>query len=172
MSDVPWVRDDVKAVLTPSDTAREVTSGVDLVLAARERAPDLAVLDMQTGQMGGMATCLELRLEESADRLPHVPVLLLLDRRPDVFLARRAQAEGYVLKPVDPIRLRRAFRALLAGGTYEDPTRAPVPVLVGAGQDEDAAAAHAGPGGVAGDTATDIVDATAVAAVEQGGGDG
>ena len=36
------------------------------------------VLDLQIGNMGGMATCLDLRLEESADRLPHVGVLMLL----------------------------------------------------------------------------------------------
>lgn len=125
VSDVPWVRDDVKAVLSPADTVREVTSGTDALAAVASRTPDLVVLDLQTGAMGGIATCLELRLEESGGRLPHVPVLLLLDRRPDVFLARRADADGWVLKPLDPIRVRAAIRAVLAGGTYEDATRAP-----------------------------------------------
>jgi len=37
-----------------------------------------------------MAVCLELRLEESYQDIAHVPVLMLLDRRPDVFLARRS----------------------------------------------------------------------------------
>lgn len=130
VSDVPWVREDVKAVLSPADTVREVTSGKDALAAVAQRAPDLVVLDLQTGTMGGIATCLELRLEESGGRLPHVPVLLLLDRRPDVFLARRADADGWVVKPLDPIRVRGAIRALLGGGSYEDITRAPVPALV------------------------------------------
>ena len=45
---------------------------------------------------------------------------MLLDRRPDVFLARRSGAEGWLVKPLDPLRLRRADAALLDGGTYYD----------------------------------------------------
>ena len=72
---------------------------------------------MQMGNMGGMAVCLELSLEESYVDVDHVPVLMLLDRRPDVFLARRSGAEGWLVKPLDPLRLRRATAALLDGGT-------------------------------------------------------
>jgi len=77
-----------------------------------------------------MAVCLELRLEESYQDIAHVPVLMLLDRRPDVFLARRSGAEGWLVKPLDPLRVRRAMRALLDGGTFEDESYQPVPVLV------------------------------------------
>ncbi len=93
------------------------------------------VLDLQIGNMGAMATCMDLRLEESGGRVPHVPVLFLLDRRADVFLARRAEADGWVIKPLDPIRLRKAIRTILAGGRYEDASYRPftVPGLVGAG---------------------------------------
>ena len=98
-----------------------------------EEAPDLVIVDMQMGNMGGMAVCLELRLQESYDALDHVAVLMLLDRRPDVFLARRSGAEGWLVKPLDPLRLRRAVAALLGDGTYTDDSYIPVPVLVGAG---------------------------------------
>ena len=129
-SDAKGVRDEVHAVLSgrPDILVREVASGPAVLPAAVASAPDLVVLDSQMGTMGGVATCLELRLEESAGRLPHVPVLLLLDRRADVFLARRADAEGWVLKPLDPIRLRRAVSALLEGGTYHDESYRPTPV--------------------------------------------
>ena len=50
------------------------------VPAATEKAPHLVVLDMQIGNMGGMAACMALHLEESGGRLPHLPVLMLLDR--------------------------------------------------------------------------------------------
>jgi DNA-binding NarL/FixJ family response regulator len=73
-----------------------------------------------------MATCLNLRLEEGAGRIRRVPVLMLLDRRADVFLARRSDAEGWVLKPLDAIRTRKAVHALLAGERYEDATLAPI----------------------------------------------
>ncbi len=62
-------------------------------------------------------------------------VLILLDRRADVFLARRCQADGWLLKPLDPIRLRRAVKALLAGGTYQDSSYLPQPVLVPSASD-------------------------------------
>ena len=66
--------------------------------------------------MGGIAVALDLRLEADAGRLDPRPVLLVLDRRADVFMARRSGAEGWILKPLDPIRLRKAVAALLAGG--------------------------------------------------------
>jgi DNA-binding response OmpR family regulator len=90
------------------------------------------VVDLQMGNMGGMAVCLELRLQESYDDLPHIPVLMLLDRRPDVHLARRSGAEGWLVKPLDPLRLRRAIRALIDGDEYFDDSYQPVPVLVDA----------------------------------------
>ena len=98
-----------------------------------ESMPDLVIVDMQMGNMGGMAVCLELRLQESYGALDHIAVLMLLDRRPDVFLARRSGAEGWLVKPLDPLRLRRAVTALLDDGTYSDDSYIPVPVLVGAG---------------------------------------
>ena len=120
-SDAPFVHDDVSSVLSARHYGvRHVSSGPEVLAACKERLPDLVVCDFQMGNMGGMATCLELHLEESGGRLGHVPVLLLLDRRADVFLARRAQAEGFLVKPLDPIRLRRAVRALVAGGTFAD----------------------------------------------------
>jgi DNA-binding response OmpR family regulator len=127
-TDATWILDDVKAAIGgPDVTLRSVRAGIDVLPSVQERRPDLVVLDLQIGNMGGMATCLNLRLEESAGRLPHVPVLMLLDRRADVFLARRSDAEGWLLKPLDAIRTRKAVRALLAGDRYEDATLAPTP---------------------------------------------
>lgn len=113
----------------PDVSIREVDSGAAAVAAVEEQEPDLAILDFQIGNMGAIAVTLELRLEESADRLDHVPVLVLVDRRPDVFLARRSDAEGWLVKPLDPIRVRKAVTALLAGGTYYDDSYLPVPVV-------------------------------------------
>ena len=125
-SDSKNVRDEVRSVLGAREyTVREVTSGPLVVAAVAEQTPDLLVVDSQIGTMGGMAITWELRLEESGGRLDHVPVLLLVDRRPDVFLARRTEADGYLVKPLDPIRLRRAITAILGGGTYEDDSYRP-----------------------------------------------
>lgn len=128
-SDSPELRAAVRSVLnTAKDQVREVDSGYDVVPEMLERHPDLVVLDFQIGSMGGMATSLELRLEESGDRLDHVAVLLLLDRRADVYLAKKAKADGWLIKPLDPIRLRRAVQALLAGQPFHDDSFKPVTV--------------------------------------------
>jgi DNA-binding NarL/FixJ family response regulator len=131
VSDAEGVRNEVKAALPESDmVVRELTRGSQVRAAVRERSPDLAVLDLQIGTMGGMATCQDLRLEAGAGRLPHVPVLMLLDRRADVFLARRSQAEGWVVKPLDAMRLSRAIETVLNGGTYEDDAYRPPTVAL------------------------------------------
>jgi len=118
--------DDVAAgVVRPGTTLRTVRHGVEVVDACVEKPPDLVILDLQIGNMGGMAVCMSLRLEAGAGRLGDVPVLMLLDRRPDVFLARRCGAEGWLIKPLDSIRMRNAVKALLAGQTYHDRTGAP-----------------------------------------------
>jgi DNA-binding NarL/FixJ family response regulator len=120
------VRDEVKAVLGSREfTVREIVSGHDVLSSVAADVPDLVICDMQLGSKGGMANTLDLRLEASAGRLPHVGVLLLLDRRADVFLARRSEADGFLVKPLDPIRLRTAVAAVLAGGSYEDPSYRP-----------------------------------------------
>ncbi len=103
----------------------EVADGRLVRDAVESYNPDLVVLDMQVSSMGGMAICLDLRLEESGGRLPHVNVLMLTDRRADVFLARRSGAEGYLVKPLDPIRIRKAAKLILGGGRYDDPSYAP-----------------------------------------------
>ncbi len=108
-SDAPTLRHEVEAVISGPDVeVRAVTSGPEVVAFVADASPDLVIVDMQMGNMGGMAVTLELRLEESYDAVDHIPVLMLLDRRPDVFLARRSGAEGWLVKPLDPLRLRRA----------------------------------------------------------------
>ena len=132
-SDAPWVHDEIGSVLASSDTdVTHLTTGAEVLPAVQARTPDLVVLDMQIGHMGGVATTLALRLEEGAGRLTRIPVLLLLDRRPDVFLARRSDADGWLIKPLDPIRLRKAVYELLVGRTYHDEAFKPEPVVVSA----------------------------------------
>ena len=130
-SDSPAVVEDVRAALGGTDTQiRVVRAGIDVLPAALDRLPDLVVLDQQIGNMGAMACSLHLRLEESAGRLEHIAVLVLLDRRADVFMARRSGADGWVMKPVDPIRLRKAARLLLDGQTYHDETGRPTDTVL------------------------------------------
>lgn len=129
VADEPTVAAEVVAALERSGTEVRVVPAGDLVREeVEESPPDLVVTDMQVGNMGGIAVCMDLRLEESGGRLPHVPVIVLLDRRADVFLARRSGADGWLVKPLDPIRIRKAARALLEGGTYHDDSYRPLPL--------------------------------------------
>src|SRR5207302_7803201 len=130
-SDADWVLNDVMAVVADSGTTlRTVRSGPEVATAVKHRRPDLVIADLQIGSMGGIAVTMDLRLEEGAGRIGHTAVLLLLDRRAGVFLARRSGADGWLIKPLDPIRLRRAVKALLAGDEYLDESYLPNPVLV------------------------------------------
>ena len=134
-SDAPTLRREIEAVISGPDVeVRAVTSGPEVVAFVAEESPDLRHrrhADGQHGRHGGAAwSCAS---QESYDAIDHIPVLMLLDRRPDVFLARRSGAEGWLVKPLDPLRLRRAVAALLDDGTYADDSFTPVPVLVGAG---------------------------------------
>jgi len=120
-TDADWIHEEVDAAIAGDDIeVLRVRQGVDVLPTVHAGAPDLVVLDLQIGNMGGMASCMDLRLDESVGRLEHVPVLMLLDRDADVFLAERCDADGWIVKPIDPFRLRRAAAALLAGGTWTE----------------------------------------------------
>ncbi|MCZ7528235.1 MAG: response regulator [Acidimicrobiia bacterium] len=112
-ADAHWVQEQVRAALVgPDDQVLEVRRGQDVRDAVDREEPDVVVLDLQIGNMGGIAIAIDLRLEEAAGRLPHAPILLLLDREADRFLARRADADDHLVKPVDAGTLRRAVRRL------------------------------------------------------------
>ena len=133
-TDADWVLEEVTEALADDDVRFTVCrSGKDVDGAVKDRRPDLAVLDLQIGNMGGIAVTMHLRLEESGGRLPHVPALVLLDRRADLHLARRSGAEGWLVKPLDSLRLRRAAKALLAGGTYTEGLETPAGAAAAAG---------------------------------------
>ncbi len=119
-ADAPWVHEEVGSALPADATVRNLINGAAVRTAVSEETPDLVILDSQISNMGAMAVTYDLRNEESGGRLPHVPVLILLDRPSDVFLAQQCKAEGYLVKPLDPLRVRRATAALLAGGTFLD----------------------------------------------------
>ena len=129
-TDADWVYDEVEAALGGDGTVTRVRAGADVAAAVVAAKPQLVVLDLQIGNMGGMATCMTLRLDAGAGRVPQVPILMLLDREPDVFLARRSQADGWLIKPLDAFRLSKAAKALLAGRTYVEgiPADAAAPV--------------------------------------------
>ena len=120
-TDAPWVLAEVKAALEgPGTTFTVCRNGRDVVPAIRRQLPDVAILDLQIGSMGGMAVTMALRLDESAEALPHIPIVMLLDRSADIHLARRSGAETWMVKPLDPIGLRRAVADATSGPNLPD----------------------------------------------------
>ena len=137
-TDADWIVDEVTNALGgPDDTFTVCRDGRVVAEQVAKKTPDLAICDLQVGSMGGMAVTMSLRLDESADALPHVPVLMLVDRRADLHLARRCGAEGWLIKPLDALRLKRAAKAIMGGGTYTEglaPDAAPVEPMIDTGE--------------------------------------
>lgn len=130
-SDSDHVFAEIDAALADDTTSvYRVRAGIDVLEAIDRLGPDLVILDEQIGNMGGMATCSAIRNAESTDRIDITAVLVLLDRHHDVFQARRCDADGWVVKPLDALRLRAAASALLAGDAYADPTAPADPATV------------------------------------------
>ena len=136
-SDLPSLRRSLRATLeSPELEVLEAASGPEAVRVAVDESVELAILDLQIGAMGAVAICAELRNLESYGAAEHTTVLMLVDRRPDVFLARRAGVEGFLVKPIEPSKLRRAVRTLLEGGTFEDDAWRPVTVGAPSSRDD------------------------------------
>lgn len=64
----------------------------------RSATPAVVVVDMHAGSAGGFALCKDMGANP---RLARVPVLMLLERDQDAWLARTAGAAIYKTKPVD-----------------------------------------------------------------------
>ncbi len=114
-ADAAWLRDQIRTALVGPDVEiLEVERGQDVRAIAESQDLDLVIVDMQIANMGGVAVALDLHLEASAGRAPEVPILLLLDRVHDRFLAQRAAADAELVKPIDAGTLRRTVKRILA----------------------------------------------------------
>ncbi len=114
VADAPWVRNQVAAALSDSGTeVHEVTDPRTAVDEVVEFEPDVVVIDMQIGSMGGMAVARAVRETEYESHLADIPLILLLDRAADAFLAKRASAHAWLTKPVTAQDLRAAIERVL-----------------------------------------------------------
>jgi DNA-binding response OmpR family regulator len=114
-AEAAWVRDQVRTSLTaPGQSVIEVERGQEVRSAVLSNSPDLVILDLQIANMGGIAVALDLHLEAGAGRIPETPILLLLDREADRFLAGRTDADAVLVKPIDAGLLRRTIKDLLS----------------------------------------------------------
>jgi DNA-binding response OmpR family regulator len=112
-TDADWLFNDIAASLGGTHDIHRVREGAHVADAVGEVDPELVILDLQIGNMGGVATSLLIKQEARAGRLPEVPVLLLLDREADEFLATQSDADAWVTKPLNTLALRRVANGLL-----------------------------------------------------------
>ena len=114
-TDSDAVAEEVFAALADADTTvSRIRKGADVRPVVAELAPDLVILDLQIGNMGGIAASLDLRLEAEAERVPETRILMLLDREADRWIAGEARADDELVKPINAFQLRNAAMALLA----------------------------------------------------------
>lgn len=121
VSDSQQLKDNVSSALAgPHFELVELSSGKELMELLKDETPDLIILDLQITNMGATAITLDVRLEESAKRIDPTKILVLLDRRADVFMTRRSGADGFIVKPFDSLKLKRAVKEMLGAGHFED----------------------------------------------------
>ena len=113
VADAAWVRNQVAAALSDSGTEiHEVSDPRSAVDEDVDFEPDVFIIDMQIGSMGGMAVARAISNTELESELSDVPLVLLLDREADAFLAKRASAHAWLTKPITAQDLRATLDGL------------------------------------------------------------
>ena len=110
-----------------SETNRDILArrleahGYDLIMAvdgeealacAREKLPDLILLDIMMPKMDGLAVCRHLKTDKT---LPFIPIILVTARADskDIVMGLEMGADEYLTKPVDQSALVARVRSIL-----------------------------------------------------------
>lgn len=115
VADAEWVRNDIEAAITdPTSSVTVLDDPTAAGAVAGQASFDLIVVDMQVRSMGGMAIVRLLRDAMATHDIEPAPILLLLDRAADAFLAKRAGASAHLIKPISAQAFRRIVDSLIA----------------------------------------------------------
>jgi two-component system response regulator DesR len=100
------------------EVVAKVSSGDEVLRAAREARPDIALLDIEMPRMNGIEAASELRRE-----LPECRVLILTTFGRPAYLRRamEAGASGFLVKDAPAERLANAIRRAATGERVVDP---------------------------------------------------
>jgi DNA-binding response OmpR family regulator len=93
----------------PDITWLEVATADEVVARFRTAPPDLLIVDGEADKVGGMGVSRQLK-DETYDC---TPILVLLGRPQDAWLASWSDADAAVSRPLDPIAVREAVVGLL-----------------------------------------------------------
>ena len=107
---------------TLADTSCEVLSAMDgeeALKVARERKPDLVILDVQMPKKDGFTVFSELRADSELGSVPVIMLTAVTQRTGLKFDAKDmgeymgSEPEAYVDKPIEPIILKQTVKKLL-----------------------------------------------------------
>lgn len=87
----------------------EVATHAAVVSRVEEGGCDLLVLDGEAGKSGGMGLCRQLK--DEIFQCP--PILVLIGRQQDRWLASWSEADAVVARPLDPLPLQETVARLL-----------------------------------------------------------
>ena len=90
----------------------QARDGAEALELARERTPDLAVLDVMMPKIDGLELTRRLRAEQATSRMP---IILLTARAQDTDVQQGfdAGADDYIRKPFSPRELKARVEAML-----------------------------------------------------------
>jgi two-component system response regulator DesR len=110
------------------EVVAEVGTGKDVVQAARDSSPDVAMLDIEMPGMDGIAATAALR-----EALPNVRVLIVTTFGRPGYLRRALQAgaSGFVVKDTPATQLAEAVRRVAQGLRVVDPELATDSLMTG-----------------------------------------
>jgi DNA-binding NarL/FixJ family response regulator len=94
----------------------EATTGAEAVRLIEDHFVDLAIFDGEAQPTGGAGLARQLKYE--LDDCP--PVLVLIRRAVDEWIARWSLAEGTLLLPLDPLTTSKTVVELLRAGAAEE----------------------------------------------------
>ncbi len=87
----------------------EAATADEVIARVRTAPPDLLVLDGEADKVGGMG--LSRQLKEETYNCP--PILVLLGRPQDAWLASWSDADAAISRPLEPVAVREAVLRLL-----------------------------------------------------------
>ena len=113
VTDSQWVTNQVNAALGGSHDIIEISDPYEAEEAATTAEADVILIDMQVGSMGGMALTRTLKGVAMSGEAPDAPIVLLLDRSADEFIAKRSGADAWLIKPFTSQDLSAALAAVV-----------------------------------------------------------
>ena len=114
VSDDPEVSEELRFALDGAVDVLGANDGQTALDSLQRVTPDVVVVDLKTGRSGGFALAKDM---SQSRRLASVPIMILLERSQDRWLAEQAGAAVVLRKPIDGRRLAAEIANLLNGST-------------------------------------------------------